>query len=59
MRRTTTRTGLRIKALLLDKRDYDPGIKISDHEMARLRITAHTTHPRWNYTITPRSGGSA
>ncbi len=44
--RTTTRTGLKIKALL-DNRDYDPGVKISDQDMAQLQITTHTTHPQW------------
>ncbi len=51
--RMTTRTGLKIKALL-DNRDYDPGVKISDQDMARLQITTHTTYPQWNYTIVPR-----
>jgi len=51
--RTTTRTGLKISALL-DTRDYDPGVKISDQEMAQLNVTVHTTHPQWNYPINPR-----
>jgi transposase len=50
---TTTRTGLKIAALL-DTREYDPGIKISDAEMAHLKVTTHTTHPQWNYTVNPR-----
>jgi hypothetical protein len=51
--RTTTKTGLKIAALL-DTRHYDPGVKISDAEMAQLKVTAHKTHPQWNYTIEPR-----
>ena len=51
--RTTTRTGLKIAARL-DTRDYDPGVKISDAAMASLHITAHATHPQWNYTVEPR-----
>jgi hypothetical protein len=51
--RTTTRTGLKIAARL-DTRAYDPGIKISDAEMARLKVMPHKTHPQWNYTVNPR-----
>ena len=50
---TTTRTGLKIAALL-DTREYDPGIKISEAEMAQLKVTTHKTHPQWNYTVSPR-----
>jgi len=53
--RTTTRAGLKIAALL-DTREYDPGVKISDQEMAQLKVTAHKTHPQWNYTVAPRRG---
>ena len=51
--RTTTRTGLRIAARL-DTRDYEPGIKILDQQMAQLKVTTHRTHPQWNYTVEPR-----
>lgn len=50
---TRTAAGLRIKAVL-DERDYETGVKISDAEMARLRLTRHRTYPDWNYTIAPR-----
>ena len=51
--RTTTRTGLKIAARL-DTRDYEPGVKISDQQMAQLKVTTHRTHPQWNYTVEPR-----
>jgi hypothetical protein len=50
---TKTKKGLKIEALL-DERDYEPGIKILDEDMARLKIKAHELHPKWNYSIEPR-----
>jgi hypothetical protein len=50
---TTTRTGLRVKAAL-DTRRYDTALQVPDEVFARLRITPHTFHGDWNYTITPR-----
>ena len=49
----TTRTGLLVKAAL-DTHHYDTAIKVSDEDLARVRITPHTFHGDWNYTITPR-----
>ena len=53
--RTTTRTGVKIAARL-DRRADDAGVKISDQEMAQVQLRAHTTHPQWNDTISPRRG---
>lgn len=50
---TTTRTGLRVKAAL-DTRRYETAIEVADEVFARLRITPHTFHGDWNYTIAPR-----
>ena len=50
---TTTRTGLVVKAAL-DTNQYDTEIKVSDDELARLRITRHDFHGDWNYSIRPR-----
>lgn len=50
---TTTQTGLRVKAAL-DTRRYDTAVKVPDDVFARLKITPHTFHGDWNYTITPR-----
>jgi hypothetical protein len=51
---TRTRTGLRVKATL-DPRVYEAGVKISDEEMERINLRLHRVHPKWNYTISPRS----
>ena len=48
-----TRTGLVVKAAL-DRRRYTTARKISDAEVAQLRVTPHAFHGEWNYTITPR-----
>ena len=50
---TTTRTGLRVKAAL-DTRRYETALEVADEVFARLRITPHTFHGDWNYTIAPR-----
>ena len=50
---TTTRTGLIVKAAL-DKRHYETKIKVSDAELAQLRLKRHEFHGEWNYTISPR-----
>ena len=50
---TTTKTGLVVQAAL-DTNVYETGIKVSDDELARLRLTPSDFHGEWNYTITPR-----
>jgi Rhodopirellula transposase DDE domain len=50
---TTTSTGLRVKAAL-DTNHYDTAIKVSDQELAKLRLQRHEFHGDWNYTISPR-----
>lgn len=49
---TTTREGLHVQAER-DTGSYPLKIKVSDDEMAALRITAHAFHGEWNYTIEP------
>jgi Rhodopirellula transposase DDE domain len=49
---TTTGTGLIVKAAL-DTNHYDTEIKVSDEELAGLRLQRHEFHGDWNYTITP------
>jgi hypothetical protein len=51
---TATRTGLVVKAAL-DTNCYETAIKVSDAELASLRLTPHRFHGEWNYTIKPRS----
>jgi hypothetical protein len=50
---TTTRTGLIVRADL-DTTPYETGIKVSDEEMAKLRLTPGDFHGEWNYSIAPR-----
>ncbi len=38
----------------LDTHRYDLAIKVTDEDLARVRITPHDFHGDWNYTITPR-----
>ena len=51
--RTTTRAGLVVRAAL-DTRHYDTAIKVTDQELARLRLKPHTFHAEWNYQLSPR-----
>lgn len=50
---TKTKTGLHIKAAL-DRRLYDIGLKVTDEQLAAVRIKRDTFHGEWNYTISPR-----
>jgi len=51
---TTTTTGLTVDACLLDG-VYPTGQRVSDAEMATLRLDRHEVCPTWNYTIRPRA----
>jgi hypothetical protein len=48
--KTTTRTGLRVRAEL-DTQHYPTGIKVSDTELAQVRINKDDFHGDWNYNI--------
>jgi len=50
---TTTKTGLVVQAAM-DTNTYQTGIKVSDEEMATLRLTPCKFHGNWNYVIAPR-----
>ncbi len=50
---TTTKTGLVVKAAL-DNHTYDTGVKVTDEEIARLRLAPHPFHGEWNYTLSLR-----
>jgi len=50
---TTTTTGLIVKAAL-DTNHYQTGIKVSDAELAKVRLTKAEFHGEWNYNISPR-----
>jgi hypothetical protein len=49
---TTTTTGLKIKARL-NRKKYPTGIKVTDTELAKVRIKPAKFHGEWNYTIVP------
>ena len=51
---TKTKKGLKVEARL-DERDYETGKKISDDDMAKLKINLHKLYPNWNYSIEPRT----
>lgn len=53
VRTTKTSTGLTVKAYLAPK-EYPKGVKISDEEMAELKLRRHNTQPERNYTLSPR-----
>jgi hypothetical protein len=58
LRGTTTRTGLAVQATRLEG-DFPTGQTVSQAEMDALAVRKHATCPKWNYTISPRSGAAA
>ncbi len=51
---TTSKAGLEVKSDL-DPNPYPEGIKVSDQQMAQLRLKRDTFHGEWNYSLLPRS----
>jgi hypothetical protein len=51
---TTSKTGLAVKSDL-DPNTYPAGIKISDQQMAKLRLRRNAFHGDWNYSLLPRT----
>jgi len=51
---TTTSTGLKVHAEL-NTESYQAGIKISDQELAQVKIRRDKFHGDWNYEIQPRN----
>ena len=49
---TSTESGLRVHAEL-DTAEYPKGIKVTDAELAKVKIQRHEFHGDWNYTILP------
>lgn len=49
---TTTKKGLKIKAQV-DTNEYQTGIKITDHELAKINIMKNDFKGNWNYVIMP------
>jgi len=38
----------------LDENKYPKGVKVSDAQLAAVKLIRHTFHGDWNYTIAPR-----
>ncbi len=53
IRTTTTKTGLRVSAHLIDQ-EYPTGVKIPDVQFAAIALQPHDVQPLRNYTIRPR-----
>jgi hypothetical protein len=51
---TTTQAGLKVKAAL-DTDRYESGIKVSDQQLAAVRIERDEFHGEWNYSIRPNA----
>jgi hypothetical protein len=49
---TKTAAGLRVRSEL-DRGKYPMGVVVTDEQCARIRMTPHTLHGDWNYTIRP------
>ena len=49
---TKTTTGLRVNAMLVDKK-YKKGNKASKDDLKKLNIKYHEVNPSWNYTLYP------
>jgi transposase len=47
---TTTSKGLIVKSAI-DTKVYPKGIKVTDHELAMVKLKPHDFHGEWNYTI--------
>ena len=51
--KTTTRSGLIVRAAV-DTHRYQTKVKVSDQQLALVRLKPHDFHGDWNYTIAPR-----
>ena len=54
IRRTTTRTGLKVTATHFEK-TYSIGQRVANAEFKTLQVTHHPICPQWNYTIHPQT----
>lgn len=51
---TTTKTGLHVRSAL-DNGEYPKGIKVTDEELAAVRLRPSTFHGDWNYSVVPKN----
>ena len=54
IRRTTTKTGLKVTATQFEKH-YATGGRVKNAEFKQIALTRHEVCPQWNYTIRPRN----
>ncbi len=52
VRSTSTKTGLQVDAVL-NMKQYEKGLKVSDEEMKKIGLVKNNELPQWNYTINP------
>jgi hypothetical protein len=50
---TRTETGLEVHAWL-DEKEYPDKLKVTDEQLAAVRIRRNKFHGEWNYVIMPR-----
>ena len=55
IRSTSTGKGLKVHAVLNDK-EYQKGIKVSDSQMKEINLIRHNELPQWNYSLVPKAG---
>jgi hypothetical protein len=53
IRSTSNKKGLKVDAILNTK-EYQKGIKISDHQMKQINHVRHDELPLWNYSLVPK-----
>jgi hypothetical protein len=51
---TASKAGLSVKSEL-DSNTYPAGVKVTDQQMAELRLRRDTFHGEWNYSLLPKS----
>ena len=51
---TKTKAGREVRCEL-DPNTYPAGIKVSDDDLAAIKIVRHDFHGEWNYTILPQA----
>lgn len=51
---TRTSTGLKVRCVL-DKRRYPKEVRVSDEQIATIRLTPDSFHGDWNYSIRPHN----
>jgi hypothetical protein len=52
IRSTGTKKGLKVEAIL-NNREYQKGIRVSDAQMKQINVVRHNELPLWNYSFVP------